>query len=367
MNQLHRRRGGAHLLSWAFVLGASLGSAPSASGQGAILWDSHHGIYSSFYTLQTAFTRFDLHLTGLGYSVVQSDVGVLGQDLSAFDAIIVSALSAAHSAYSPAEIAAIQAFVQAGGGLLLMGENSEIPSVGVNSIGAAFGMTLNTNKVFPSDTLVTNLTQHDMFQGIQTVYMRYGGEIQVGPGAAVVGMTATNQAMIASGTAGRVIGLGDSNLFDDTFFLNNDNPAYVTKLFEYLVGGCVTTLGPGLSGAGGIVPELDLGSGSCGGILTLDLHGALGGAPALLLAGTKSASIPAAGGTVYVDVTSPPTVIVPLPLGGTPGQPGAGSLLLTQNLGAYLPVTLTLQFAVFDANAPFGVALSNGVRIDMTP
>ncbi|MFG0319610.1 MAG: DUF4350 domain-containing protein [Planctomycetota bacterium JB042] len=347
--------------------GALAGGAAPASAQAAILWDSHHGLYHDLYSLPNQFSNFGGVLTGLGYTITQSPVGVVNLDLSAYEVIVISALSAAHSAYSPAEVQKIQAFVQSGGGLLIMGENSEIPKAGVNSIGAAFDMTFNTNKVFPSDTLVTNLATHDVSQGIQTVYMRYGGEIQVGTGAAVVGTTQTNQSMIASAHAGRVIGLGDSNLFDDAFLGNHDNVAFVGSLFAYLTGGCVSDLGPGLAGAGGLTPELDLGSGSCGGLLTIELADALGGATAFLLAGTQSAAIPSVGGTVWVDVTAPPAVVVPLPLGGSAGQPGAGGVLLAQNLSASLPLTLTLQFAVFDPNAPFGVALSNGVRVEMAP
>lgn len=349
------------------TLAAGLVSVSSASAQSRILWDANHGIYSSFYTLPNGFSNFASVLNGLGYDIQQNSIGVLHQSLSQYDVLIVSALTAANSAYSAAEVAAIQTFVQSGGGLLIMGENSEIPSAGVNSVGAAYGMKLNTNKVIPADTYVTNLTSHEMFQGIQSIYMRYGGEIQASAGATIVGTTAAGKAMIANAAAGRVIGLGDSNLFDDSYLQTADNIAYVARLFDYLAGGCFTDLGPGLAGTGGLVPEIAFGSGSCGGLLSLGVQNALGGASSILLVGTSASTLSAQGGTIYVDVAVPPILLVSLPLGGAPGQPGAGTSFLTQDLTAYLPLTLTFQLAVFDPGAPYGIALSNGLKIDMQP
>ncbi len=347
---------------------ALLALAPSADAQNRrVLWDTHHGVYST-YTLTGRFNTLVAQLQTVGIDVVDSSLGVLNQDLSSFDVIVVSALNAHASAYTVAEAQAILSFAGSGGGVLVIGDNPVVWPANTAEVAKVFDFQLATTDLSPSDVYATVLSPSEpMFQGISSIYGKAGGEIAVGPASSIVGSTSTGQGMVARWNPGSVVALGDGNIFDDTYIVNADNVAYSKLLFDWLAEGCVTPLGPGTSGTGGVVPRLSLGSGSCTGAFSLKMDDALGGASALLFVGTQAGAIPAAGGTLYVDAFTPPFLSIPLPLGGTPGAPGAGSLLLVQDLTGYLPLTLVFQYAVIDSGAAFGHALSNGVQIDMAP
>ncbi|MFG0320147.1 MAG: hypothetical protein ACF8XB_22940 [Planctomycetota bacterium JB042] len=347
---------------------ALLAFAPSADAQNRrILWDTHHGVYSP-YTLASRFNTLVSELQTIGIDVVESSAGVLNQDLSSFDVVVVSALNASSTAYTVAEAQAILSFASSGGGVLIVGDNPVVWPSHTAEVAKVFDFQLSTADLTPSDVYATVLSPAEpMFQGINSVYGKAGGEIVVGPSSSIVGATSAGQGMIARWNGGSVVAHGDANIFDDVYIANGDNVAYVKTLFDWLAEGCVTPLGPGTTGTGGVVPRLSLGSGSCQGVFSLKMEDALGGASALLFVGTQSAGIPAVGGTLYVDAFTPPFLSILLPLGGTPGASGGGSLLLVQDLTAYVPLTLVFQYAVIDSGAAFGYALSNGVQIDMAP
>lgn len=340
--------------------------APAAVAQNQrVLWDTHHGIYSN-YSLAGKFTALQTQLLAKGIDLVESNVGVLNENLSSYDAVVVSVLSSYTSAYSAAEADALQAYALGGGGVLVVGDNASVWPQNVNTVAARFGLTIGVSSAAGNLVTILDPTE-EMFTGITSVHFQAGGTIGIGAGARSVGTTSAGDTMIARWDNGRVIAVGDGNMFDDSYIFSADNVAYADKLFEYLTQGCAVNLGPGTTGTGGVVPQLSAGAGSCGGPLSLFLQDAVGGSSVLLFVGTQAAQIPAAGGTLYVDAFSPPFVTVPLPLGGTAGVAGAGSTILAYDLTAYLPLTLMFQFAVYDSGGQFGFALSNGIQLDMAP
>lgn len=341
-------------------------SADASAQNRRVLWDTHHGVYFP-YTLTGKFTQMVAALQTVGIDVVESSAGVLNVNLDDYDAVVVSVLNASVTAYDAAEAARIATYASGGRGVLLIGDNAAVWPQLVNPVAAQFDMALGTAHISPNNYTVTDLAAgEEMFEGITSVYGVAGGVIGTGTDALPVGKVSA-QTAIARWSLGRVVALGDGNTFEDSYIHNADNLEFSKRLFEFLTQGCAQSLGPGSPGSGGVVPSLGIGGASCEGAFSLHVSKAVGGGTMLLLAGTAAAVLPVTGGALYVDPFTPPFVAIALPLGGQPGAAGAGSLVLAQDLTPYLPVSLVLQTAVFDGGAAGGIALSNGLRIDMAP
>jgi hypothetical protein len=141
-------------------------------------------------------------------------------------------------------------------------------------------------------------------------------------------------------------------------------PGYV-KVLSGKCGGTWAGYGAGLAGSGGLLPTLT-GEGCPGLGLTpkARIANALGGATAWVVGGPAPAALAFKGGTLLVDPVI--ALIVPLPLSGPAGVPGAGTLVLTiplPDLPIYLGVTLRLQTLVPDAAAPAGWAMTAGLEM----
>ena len=103
------------------------------------------------------------------------------------------------------------------------------------------------------------------------------------------------------------------------------------------------------------------GDATIGGVLTLELDDAVGGALGYWLAGIRAVT-PLFGGEVLVV----PAIVLPVPLAGASGVAGAGnaSLPLTiPNNVLFVGTSINFQAAVIDSGAVQGVALTPGVEL----
>ena len=129
-------------------------------------------------------------------------------------------------------------------------------------------------------------------------------------------------------------------------------------------GGYMLEYGAGLAGAGGFAPACSgAGSANLGELARLRLEQGLGGAPGLLLLGVGAAGLPKFGGNILVDPSG--ALLGPVVLGGPVGAPGAGGW----QLDTVVPtdpglsgLSLYAQFVLWDAAAPKGHTLSNGLQ-----
>ncbi|MBL8843381.1 MAG: PD40 domain-containing protein [Planctomycetes bacterium] len=133
-----------------------------------------------------------------------------------------------------------------------------------------------------------------------------------------------------------------------------------TELAEY---------GSGLAGQGGYVPHLAGRGGSCEepGWSVAIRDGRPLAVGLLWVAIADSPGLPLFGGTLFVDLGQP-FLALPLALGGVPGVPGTGELLLGgADVGSIGTFDLFLQAAFVDAAAPKGIALSNALVLHVAP
>ena len=140
----------------------------------------------------------------------------------------------------------------------------------------------------------------------------------------------------------------------------------VQDVFAHMTCAAVfSEFGAGLAGSGGYVPHLFGTDGSCYYGFTLSIADGVGFAPGLLWVGLGQSDLPLFGGHFYIDLSQ---FFVPIPvlLDGVVGQAGQGTLTIEgDDLTDYGGLTAYLQLLLVDAGAVRGVALSNGLTLDL--
>jgi hypothetical protein len=164
----------------------------------------------------------------------------------------------------------------------------------------------------------------------------------------------------SAGGAGTVVTSSPASWGPGGYYLN------VTAVPPDACSGGWIPYGVGLKGKGDLVPKLTgAGCAEPGSAITLNLGNAVGGASSALFVGLSSAALPFKGGTFRVGAL---LLTLNLPLGGTPGLAGAGTLTLPTSLPALPALTGTsifLQGACADAAAVQGVALTQGLELEI--
>lgn len=200
-----------------------------------ILWDLTHGVYLS-YEPSGYYSDLAALLAGEGHGIAATASGLDNVDLSGYSAIVICLGSAWDEAYTPSEVAAIQAFVADGGGLLVMGDNIGCPNDNINPVSQEFGTTCGISSISPEDLYITNLEDHAIFNGISEIFFRIGGEISViAPSSVVASYESYAVVSAAEVGSGRVVVLGDLNCFDNTQLSYSQNQAFAINIFDWFI------------------------------------------------------------------------------------------------------------------------------------
>ncbi len=157
-----------------------------------------------------------------------------------------------------------------------------------------------------------------------------------------------------------VDGDGDTDVISDRVILN--------RTVGRPIGGYRAQYGVSTPGLGGMTPVLGAsGPFRVGETAVTRLRGGRGGSTAYLAIGSQATSvvgIPGPGLTAY----TLPTVIVPIPLTGKPGEPGTGGFTLPFVVPpSAVGTALAQQCFVIDPAAPSGFAQSNGLALFFGP
>ena len=202
-----------------------------------VLWDISHGVDWG-YAPNGSFQTLVENLESEGFSVDTSNSGFLVDDPLNYHVIVVCQGSAADSAYSPAEVKRVTDFVSNGGGLLIMGDNSDCLNEYIQPVASPFGISLGLSSIEPDDTYISTFADHLIFDGVSEIYMRAAGEIcAVFPSNEIAWEEETGKALVAAGLYGngRVVTLGDINLWAETEYYDRaDNVLFSINTFEYL-------------------------------------------------------------------------------------------------------------------------------------
>ncbi len=214
-----------------------------------VLWDTSHGVadVSNGGGYQPSGHYSDLvdllELPANGFTVNTTTEG-FEDNLTDVDIAVVCITSAFSSPYSDDEANILAGFVNAGGGLLILGTH---PSLGtgntnIQPVATEFGITLAASGAAVEVSYTPDALEHPVFAGftgIDSIYMPAAGKVEVDEdGFALVQESATEPFFIAGknlGT-GRVIALGDFNMFsqEGNFFGQYNNPEFALNTFEWL-------------------------------------------------------------------------------------------------------------------------------------
>ena len=197
-----------------------------------VLWALSHGPYADYTPSGWYSDLVDmLEMNNIISYEADYDLNYIGLD--SYDMIVVGTLLAWDSAYTAAELTAIQDFVSAGGGLLIMGENSDCPNEHINIISEAYGVTcpLTGGDV---NGHITDFAGIDLFAGVTTLELISAPGLTVGyPGAAVAWASGGEPVVAIAGPC-EVVVVSDGNLWENDYIAAGDNETCALNVFDCL-------------------------------------------------------------------------------------------------------------------------------------
>ena len=215
-------------------IGPSLKSQTQPQPQGSkdILWDLTHGAYLS-YTPSGIYSALTGLLTGSGFTMTTTAAGLNHISLTPYQIIVVNAACAYTSAYTAAEVTAINAFVNGGGGLFLIGDNTAIWPANYNLVSAAFGVTA---AVVNTTGTMTSFSAHPITAGVASLTMASGGTLTVGAPSSTIGLDPSSRPILAVATpgVGKVVTYGDANTCDNNNIGVANNQVFCLNVFNWL-------------------------------------------------------------------------------------------------------------------------------------
>ena len=283
--------------------------------------------------------------------------------LNSIDVFYTSLLSKQAGTLSAAEQTELQAWVRAGGTLVVTGD--VFPAAAYESFTAWLGIT----SWFADGSCVAEgkpLGSHRLTTGVTNYQYCTRGGFDPGLTANVLGEDANGQPFLVLEAGalvgqGRVLVVGDHNLFTDGFIDLAQNRILATNLVHWACRNCSVpaswrNFGAGLAGANGIPQLVPTGNPVNGRTLFL-AGGSSSGLPSqgLLVLGFGQVSVSLLGGTMLVRPDLPLNISIP----------PAGFLLPVQVPGAtsLCGVPLYAQLLQLDAGAAQSVSFSRGLEL----
>ena len=212
-----------------------LSSTLEAAAGGTVLWDLTHGIYLG-YEPTNNYSSLVSFLNSEGFSIYTTSFGVDNINLAVFDILVVNLGSAWSSIYTPSEVAAISNFVNAGGGLVVMGDDAGNPNGNINPVAQAFGSTSGVSSLSPNDLYISNFAVHPIFDGVSEIYNRAAGELTASNPSSIAAWEPGGHGVVsvAEVGAGGVVIIGDINLWDNTHISISQNQLFAENVFNWL-------------------------------------------------------------------------------------------------------------------------------------
>lgn len=176
------------------------------------------------------------------FTVETKSDGFLLDDPGVYDVAVICLTSAFDDPYTLDEVSCITDFVDAGGGLLIMGDRQAAPNANIQPVASQFGITLGFSDLSPYEVYTSELSDHPVFDGLNEIFMYAAAELSASePASPVAWQANTGKAIVAAAQygQGRVVALGDCSLWSwvDTYeenFYEADNPQFSVNTFTYL-------------------------------------------------------------------------------------------------------------------------------------
>ncbi len=222
------------------AFGLTLSSVTAAQ---TVYWDVTHGTYLA-YDIAGNYSSLAAQLTGNGYTVTETAVGLDNENLSGVDVVVVAITNSWTSAYTAGEINAIQSFVTGGGGVFIFCDESGIAAnANLQGVASLFGVTCGLDN---ASTAATIWNSHPISTGMGTLDVAAAGALALVAPANPVGL-AGSRVLVAEATtgSGRVAVVGDVNWAINSNFASADNGLFADNTFDWLVSNVAPTCGNG--------------------------------------------------------------------------------------------------------------------------
>ena len=202
---------------------------------GGVLWDQTHGIYLD-YRLNGSFSILRDTLIGRGYTPETTVAGVNNIDLSPYKVIVLCLASNWNSAYTAAEADSLVAFVNRGGSLVVMGDNTGCPNPNLTPVLSRFNMAAGLGT--PGDCITSttaNPTYTPIFSGVSSACGAAAGTISASAPSEVIAWSSGNPLMAGNceSNKGGVFLVGDINIWDNSDIYSYNNMTLMINVFAW--------------------------------------------------------------------------------------------------------------------------------------
>ena len=216
------------------LFGASVSAISSKSA--LFLTD---GTYTS-YTINTGMTMLRDQLVNKGFSIDEFTVTgpISYDDLSDYDVVVFATVwywSGSGRDITDAEATVFEDYVNNGGGLLLIGENTGFGNTNrsISKIGEPFGIEVNTSTDY--SVIVTEFSSHPVASSVTSFYLPTGCPLLLeAPAVAVASYDGKPIIGASEYGSGRVVAIADINTFTNSFITYNDNQTLCLNIFDWL-------------------------------------------------------------------------------------------------------------------------------------
>lgn len=203
---------------------------------GGVLWDQTHGIYLD-YRLNGWFSILRDTLIARGYALDTTVAGVNNIDLSPYRIIVICLGSAWNSPYSSAEADSLVSFVNRGGSLVVMGDNTGCPNPNLTPVLSRFNMSAGLGS--PGDCITSttaNPVYTPIFVGVSSACGTATGTIGASSPSEVIAWSSGDPLMAGrcESNKGGVLLVGDINFWDNTYIYNHNNMTLMKNVFAWL-------------------------------------------------------------------------------------------------------------------------------------
>jgi len=324
-------------------------------------------------------------LTGGSNSTLQTIVTTNGGTLAAPTPLLTPAylagvtvfytslLSTSTGTLSAAEQAALQGWIASGGTLIVTGDIFPLPAY--ESFTAAYNITNYTS--ISNNQTGSPVAVHPITQGVNLYKYNTNCGFTFGTDGMLLGNDGSGNDFMAVfepgtgfGVGGRILVIGDHNMFTESTINQNDNAVLAANIVKWSCLGGTSghcpgvfaswgTYGTGWPGTNGVPAVSASNAPLMGGQLGVQVGNSLG-APttAYMLLGFSQANLPTPqGGTILVGFI--PALVLPLPLGPSGAVLAANIPVDT----AFCGVDLYMQFIEIDPGAPGGASFTKGLRL----
>lgn len=215
-----------------FVAIILLPNATLASGR--IIWDISHTPLESYNPDANYGQLADL-LEGNSYSVTAQASDLESTGLWSGDIFVISVLSNYETPYSREEIDVVVRFVEGGGGLLILADNNAVRPRNLQELAREFGIITSRDDRLGN---MTDFIDNDLFAGIEEVNFGSGSALELVQHSGATALASDNNGRIGiAGNefgSGKVIVVGDANLWTNEFLSRFDNANLALNIFNHL-------------------------------------------------------------------------------------------------------------------------------------